>query len=99
MLEKDLELPRRKFRIRKWLSATIKENGFVIAEPWVQRVEDFSVHYHVENGRVDFLGATKVVNDHRGRFRGIDVAPRWSKLIDQELALFLQRRVIREMVS
>ena len=65
--------------LEKWLSATIKENGFVIAEPWVQRVEDFSVHYHVENGRVDFLGATKVVNDHRGRFRGIDVAPRWSK--------------------
>ena len=35
------------------------------------------------------MGATKVVNDHRGRFRGIDVAPRWSKLIDQELATFL----------
>ena len=77
--------------LEKWLSATIKENGFVIAEPWVQRVEDFSVHYHVENGRVDFLGATKVVNDHRGRFRGIDVAPRWSKLIDQELAAFLYK--------
>lgn len=77
--------------LEKWLSATIKENGFVIAEPWVQRVEDFSVHYHVENGRVDFLGATKVVNDHRGRFRGIDVAPRWSKLIDQELATFLYK--------
>ena len=77
--------------LEKWLSATIKENGFVIAEPWVQRVEDFSVHYHVENGRVDFLGATKVVNDHRGRFRGIDVAPRWSKLIDQELTTFLYK--------
>lgn len=77
--------------LEKWLSATIKENGFVIAEPWVQRVEDFSVHYHVENGRVDFLGVTKVVNDHRGRFRGIDVAPRWSKLIDQELATFLYK--------
>ena len=77
--------------LEKWLSATIKENGFVIAEPWVQRVEDFSVHYHVENGRVDFLGATNVVNDHRGRFRGIDVAPRWSKLIDQELATFLYK--------
>lgn len=77
--------------LEKWLSATIKENGFVIAEPWVQRVEDFSVHYHIENGKVDFLGATKVVNDHRGRFRGIDVAPRWSKLIDQELAAFLYK--------
>ena len=77
--------------LEKWLSATIKENGFVIAEPWVKRVEDFSVHYHVENGRVDFLGVTKVVNDHRGRFRGIDVAPRWSKLIDQELAAFLYK--------
>ena len=77
--------------LEKWLSATIKENGYVIAEPWVQRVEDFSVHYHIENGKVDFLGATKVVNDHRGRFRGIDVAPRWSKLIDQELAAFLYK--------
>ncbi|MBA4716470.1 MAG: DUF455 family protein [Verrucomicrobiales bacterium] len=77
--------------LEKWLSAVIKENGFVIAEPWVERVEDFSVHYHIEDGKVDFLGVTKVVNDHRGRFRGIDAAPRWSKLINQELAAFLYK--------
>ena len=75
--------------MESWLGAMIRDNGFVVAEPWVQRVEDLSVHYHVNDGKISLLGITKLINDHRGRFRGIEVAPKWSKLLSPEIAEFL----------
>ena len=75
--------------LESWLGAMIRDNGFVVAEPWVQRVEDLSVHYHVNDEKISLLGITKLINDHRGRFRGIEVAPKWSKLLSPEIAEFL----------
>ncbi|MBD28397.1 MAG: hypothetical protein CMO38_04015 [Verrucomicrobiaceae bacterium] len=75
--------------LEAWLGAVIRDNGFVIAEPWVKRVQDLSVHYQKDEKNISLVGITKLINDHRGRFRGIKVAPKWSKLLSSEIAEFL----------
>ncbi len=75
--------------LHRWLERTIAGHGCVIAEPWLERVVDFSALYEMRDGKVDLLGMTRVENDAAGRFRGISVAPKWSKLLAREVAEFL----------
>lgn len=46
-----------------------REGRPVIAEPWVERVLDFSTQWMVGNDKIDYLGHTLLLNDARGRFR------------------------------
>ncbi|MGK5593949.1 MAG: hypothetical protein ACSNEK_01145 [Parachlamydiaceae bacterium] len=42
----------------------------VIAEPWVERILDFSTLWYLGSEQTDFLGATKMVNNSQGVYRG-----------------------------
>ena len=75
--------------LQQWLKKTIAAHGSVLAEPWLDRVVDFSALYEVRDGEVDLVGMTRIENDTAGRFRGIRVAPKWSKLLEKEVAEFL----------
>jgi uncharacterized ferritin-like protein (DUF455 family) len=75
--------------LRRWLEHVIACHGCVIAEPWLERVMDFSALYEMKAGKVDLVGMTRIENDAAGRFRGISVAPKWSKLLAKEVAEFL----------
>lgn len=48
----------------------------VIAEPWMNRVLDFSTQWHIEKGgEVVFVGATMVDNDAKGSYRSTSSGP------------------------
>ncbi|MFP6871878.1 MAG: DUF455 family protein [Verrucomicrobiales bacterium] len=83
--------------LRSWLGSMIAGHGCVIAEPWLERVLDFSALYEMKAGQVDLVGMTRIENDAAGKFRGISVAPRWSKLLGEEVAqfLFVQEQVMQ----
>ena len=78
--------------LHRWLKNAIARHGCVIAEPWLDRVMDFSALYEMKGGEVDLVGMTRIENDEAGRFRGISVAPKWSKLLGEEIAEFLFSR-------
>lgn len=42
----------------------------VILEPWVQRMVDFSTQWHVAKDRIDFIGATEMLNTEGGAYLG-----------------------------
>ena len=75
--------------LRRWLEHVIAAHGCVIAEPWLERVMDFSALYEMRAGRADLVGMTRIENDASGRFRGISVAPKWSRLLGNKVAEFL----------
>ena len=54
-----------------------------------ERVEDFSVLYEIQDGEIECLGMTQLINDSRGQFRGIRLAPRFSKMLCPEVSEFL----------
>jgi uncharacterized ferritin-like protein (DUF455 family) len=75
-----------------WLKRVLKEHGGLIAEPWLDRVLDFSAQYELKaDGEMKLMGMTRVVNDELGRFRGSLVLPKWAQGLDTELSEFLFR--------
>ena len=75
--------------VQVWAEKKIQLHGFIVAEPFLQRVEDFSVLYEIQNGKIECLGMTQLINDSRGQFRGIRLAPRFSKMLSPEVSEFL----------
>lgn len=75
-----------------WLKRVLAEHGGVIAEPWLDRVLDFSAQYELKNdGEIKLVGMTRVINDELGRFRGSLVLPKWAQGLDEDLTKFLFR--------
>ncbi len=77
--------------LRRQLGGVIAEHGFVVAEPWLERVLDFSAQYELGAGGATWVGWAVVENDDAGRFRGVSVAPVWGRLLGREVAEFLFR--------
>lgn len=79
-----------------WVRKAIEAHGYVVVEPFLDKLVDFSCQYEVlADGTVKQLGMTRVVNDPAGRFIGCFVHPKWSVGLDPEVTkwLFSEARV------
>ncbi len=57
-------------RIAPFLHGEWNKNLPVIAEPWVERILDFSTQWHIDKeGKISYLGATICKNDSRGQYQ------------------------------
>lgn len=75
-----------------WLKRVLNEHGGLLAEPWLDRVLDFSAQYEIKpGGEIKFVGMTRVLNDDLGRFKGSLVLPKWAQGLDEDLSEFLFR--------
>ena len=77
--------------VSDWVQKRIAADGAVVAEPLLERVVDFSAQYELSPESVAFLGLARVDNDASGQFRGIRVAPNWSRTMPEEVVAFLYR--------
>jgi hypothetical protein len=83
LLENGLEPQAKSFLQKQW-----NLNNPVIAEPWVERVLDFSTQWIVtKQGAITYLGATICINDLRGSYKKTIVLP--SDSIGDEYATHL----------
>ena len=79
-------------RIENWVKRVIREQGGVVAEPWLERVLDFSAQYEINpEGDVKLVGMTRVLNDPAGRYLGTFVHSKWTSGLDVDLNEFLFR--------
>ncbi len=62
-------------RIRRFLVEEWRRELPIIAEPWVNRVLDFSTQWYIEDGRITYLGSTICKNDKRGQYQYNEVGP------------------------
>ena len=46
----------------------------VLAEPWVTRSIDFSTQWEMQDGKIQYLGATVLISDEMGKYRATKVA-------------------------
>ena len=75
-----------------WLNNVIRRHGGVVVEPWLERILDFSALYERrEDGRVDFIGMTEMLNDAQGRYLATKVHPKWGTGLSNELRSFMFR--------
>ena len=79
-------------KTRGWIENTLAAHGGLVAEPWLDRVLDFSSLYEVgPEGMVDHVAFTVMENDAAGRFQGTKVARKWGNLLPEPLAAFFFR--------
>ena len=71
-----------------WLGKRWKDQGYVIVEPWLDRVFDFSVQLEVETDKARTIAFTRLLNNHRGQFKGV-VTASFCQGVDPEIARFL----------
>ena len=84
---------------RSWIENTLRGHGAVVVEPWLERVHDFSALYEIRpDGGIEWVGMTRMENDAAGRFTGIRVHPKWGRLLEPELAMFLFREARAEVM-
>jgi hypothetical protein len=67
----------------------IARQGCLIVEPWLERVADFSAHFHRED-KLRFLGLSRLLNDERGQYAGSLLGKPFRGL-DREVMSFLSR--------
>lgn len=63
---------------RQVISGILKQQGYVIAGPWYQKLADLSFHFFAHgDGRIEFRGQASFITDEAGRYQGnyIDVIP------------------------
>lgn len=56
---------------KQWIEGTIKKQGFVMCEPYLNKKYDLSYHFEVHAGKsVDFLGMASFITTNRGQYIG-----------------------------
>ena len=76
-----------------WIRGVLRKQGAVIIEPWLDKVLDFSVQYHVDaGGEMRLLGYTRLENDLKGKFQGCVVQKNLVAGEDEELVRFFYRK-------
>lgn len=53
-----------------WIKSKFKQQGFLMAEPFLNKIQDLSFHFKKEGSRVVFIGTTFFKSASDGRFMG-----------------------------
>lgn len=57
--------------VRRWTERHLQSDGVVFFEPWVDRVEEIGLQFEIgPDGQTCFLGATPLLSDASGGYRG-----------------------------
>jgi hypothetical protein len=48
----------------------VKEQGYAIVEPYLKKVIDLALQFHVKAGKVEFLGISNFSTDYKGQYNG-----------------------------
>jgi hypothetical protein len=56
--------------LKKWAQNVLQNQGSIVVEPWVKRLNDFSLIFENREGKASFLSETKMIIDSRGGYKG-----------------------------
>ncbi len=85
---------------KRWLAASMEGGRQVVIEPWLDRVEDFSVQLEMGARGLALCGFTGLVNDARGQFQGNWAASNHRRVIPAGIcAHFKEPRDIKRRIQ
>ena len=74
---------------RAWIRNTLRAEGTLVIEPWLDRVLDFSLQMEMKNGRLRRVGFVKMINDQRGQFQASVRTPKFTQDLTPDVARFV----------
>ncbi len=80
-----------------WVKGAIKQQGFITAEPLLNKIHDFAFQFLINSdGKISFRGISYFINDEKGHFIGGNInQTRKRQMIDS----FLIPKIIEETVE
>lgn len=55
-------------KIERWADALIRRHGYLTAEPYYDKVQDFAMEFFVADGQCHFIGYSLFTTDNHGRY-------------------------------
>lgn len=81
-------------RVESWANALIHRHGYLTAEPYYNKVQDFAMEFHVNDGQCHFIGYSLFVTDHHGHYDGNRLMS--DAKIEELLATYIPREALHE---
>ncbi|HEY0549972.1 MAG TPA: DUF455 family protein [Verrucomicrobiae bacterium] len=70
---------------RRWMENATDSGRQLVVEPWLERVQDFSVQLEMTEQGLQLRGYTGLINDRRGQFQANYAAPNYDRRIPAEV--------------
>ena len=66
--QRDALLPSSLSKVESWANALIKRHGYLTAEPFYNKVQDFAMEFCIRDGKCHFIGYSFFNTNHHGRY-------------------------------
>ena len=84
-------------KIENWANALITRHGYLTAEPFYRKEQDFAMEFYVLNGQCHFIGYSLFMTNHHGRYEESILME--DEKIEERLAHYVPRMALRELQS
>ncbi len=81
-------------KVESWTTALIRRHGYLTAEPYYNKVQDFAMEFRVADGQCHFIGYSLFVTDRHGRYDGNRLMS--DAKIEELLATHIPREALHE---
>ena len=82
-------------KVESWANALIRRHGYLTAEPYYNKVQDFAMEFMADATGCHFIGYSLIVTDSHGRYIGSRLMS--DAEIENTLARYVQREALHEV--
>lgn len=82
-------------KITNWAESLIRRHGYLTAEPYYNKVQDFAMEFCVDGAGCHFVGYSLFTTNAHGRYEGNQLME--DERIESQLARYISRSVLREV--
>ena len=82
-------------KVESWAEALIRRHGYLTAEPYYDKVQDFAMEFYVDGSGCRFIGYSLFATDHHGRYIGSHLMD--DERIETRLASYVPRTALHEL--
>ena len=79
-------------KTKEWAEALIRRHGYLTAEPYYNKVQDFAMEFRADVTGCHFIGYSLFVTDHHGRYIGSRLMS--DERIEEQLASYVPREAL-----
>lgn len=83
------------------VTGIINDQGFVIAEPYLNKAADLAIQFEIKNGKISFLGVSNFFTDDKGQYQGNFIHGIPNKYDDETIAFlkFLPGVLVKPIIE
>ncbi len=82
-------------KVENWANALIKRHGYLTAEPYYHKMQDFAMEFQVIDGQCHFIGYSLFMTNPHGRYEESMLME--DEKIEEQLAQYVPRTALHEL--